>query len=472
MKTKPDGGKIPFVGLPGMPCGSPPLFPRCQLPTAYCLLPVFLLLLAVRLPAQTPAKTGTDSDKARRLYEESSLMLTARKFDQAIANLQKAVGIDPDYAEAHYRLGRTYGVLRQEQESVYHFEKTLERKPDSPLFLDAHATLGQHYLSKGDYGKARGFFERYLALKPPKPSQVASAQKSIATCDYAEKGKQQPLAYQSKPLPRTVNGFTLQYFPVLTVDQQTLIYTARNLTGPQNDENIYVSYRKGGDWTEPVPISDRINTAENEGTCTISADGRTLVFTSCQGRQSFGSCDLFVSYKVGSDWSEPTNMGSKINTYSWESQPSLSADGRTLYFVSDRRGGYGQRDIWVSKLGNDGQWGMPANLGKVVNTPDDDLSPFIHANNQTLFFSSQGHLGFGGFDLFFTENRPGDWTTPENLGYPINTHEDQVSLFVTADGQKAYYSLEVADGSRRVSAVLHEFDIPLPLARKYSGMST
>jgi OmpA-OmpF porin, OOP family len=427
----------------------------------------WLLFFSVSVLAQNKP-LGTESEKARKLYEESAFLLTARKFDQAIANLQKALERDPNFAEAHFRLARTYDVLRQEKEAVHHYEKSLELKPAFGPFVDANVTVAKFYLNRGEYGKAKAYFEKYLAQKPAKPTHLETANKGVATCEYAENALKSPLSYQAKPLSPTVNAFALQYFPVLTVDQQTLIFTARNLSGQNNDENIYVSSRQGEEWSAPVSISPNINTAENEGTCSISADGRTLVFTSCQGRQSFGSCDLFVSYKIGSEWVEPINMGPKINTYSWESQPSLSADGRTLFFVSDRRGGYGRRDIWMSKLGEDGQWGAPTNLGNTVNTTDDDLSPFLHANGTTLFFSSQGHLGMGGYDLFFCEWKNGSWTTPENLGYPINTHEDQVSLFVTADGEKAYYSLEKAEGDRRVSAVLHEFQMPAALAQKYN----
>ncbi|MES2731098.1 MAG: OmpA family protein [Bacteroidota bacterium] len=431
-----------------------------------CFLCLICLCFAsISLYAQ--GKEGT-SDKARKLYEESTILLTARKFDQAIANLQKALEKDPEYADAHYRLARTYEVLRQEKDAVRHYEKSLQLKPNYPLFLDANVTVGQYFLSIGEYSKAKAYFEKYISLKPVKPIRMEIARKGLANCAFAENAIQHPLSYQSKPLSPTVNALNLQYFPVLTVDQQTLIFTARNLTGYHNDENIFICSRKGNDWSLPLAISDKINTAENEGTCSISADGRTLVFTSCQGRENFGRCDLFVSYKIGSDWVEPLNMGPKINTYSWESQPSLSADGRTIFFVSDRRGGYGRHDIWMSKLGEDGQWGSPTNLGNTINTPDDEFSPFIHANGQTLFFSSNGHVGMGGFDLFLTEFKKGFWTAPDNLGYPINTYEDQVSLFVTADGLKAYYSLEKVDGEQRVSAVLYEFDIPQSLAHKYN----
>lgn len=430
----------------------------------------FLLCLSSLLYAQPATSSlSSHSDKAKKLYEESTLLLSARKWDQAVAALQKALEKDPDFAEAHYRLARTYQIMgADEDKSIYHFEKTIGLMPDAPVFMDAHLMVGQHYLYQGNYEKAKPFLVKYLSLKPPKTSQVDIAKKLIATCDFAVEAIKKPLPFKSYPLSKVVNKFALQYFPVLTVDQQTLIFTARNLSQLDRDENLYISTWKDNAWTSPEAISKAINSAGDEGTCSISADGRTLVFTSCEGRKNFGRCDLFVSYKIGDDWTEPINLGPEINSYSWESQPSLSADGRTLYFVSDRRGGFGKKDIWFSKLESDKHWGAPVNLGPTINTNDEDISPFIHANGTTLFFASKGHLGLGAHDLFISENKKGSWTTPENLGYPINTHEDQVSLFVTADGKKGYYSLEEHRGQQYLSAVLHEFSIPEALAIKYN----
>lgn len=406
------------------------------------------------------------SDKARKYYEQSEPLILARKFDQAIAVLQKAVDKAPDYAEAHYRLGNVYELLQNDQQSQFHYEKSVQIKPDNRSFMPAFYTLGNLYLRKGEYAQAKANFEQFINLKPQKAAQIQEAQRGIATCTFAEEVKRNPLPFQPVALDKSVNRFGLQYFPVLTADQQTLIFTARDTVPGRDDENLYVSNFTDGAWTEPKPISTSINTPENEGTCSISADGRTIVFTSCKGRKNFGSCDLFVSYKTGDEWTTPINLGGKVNSIAWESQPALSADGRTLFYVSDRRGGSGKRDIWVSELAADGYWGAPINLGSLVNTPDDDLSPFIHVNGKTLFFSSKGHLGLGGFDLFYTEKTENGWNPVKNLGYPINTHDDQVSLFVTADGKKGYYSLEARRGRQYISSVIHEFAIPEQIAIK------
>ena len=221
---------------------------------------------------------------------------------------------------------------------------------------------------------------------------------------------------------------------------------------------VISSKNTDGSWSDPESISDNINTKFNEGTCTISANGRTIIFTSCSGRSSMGSCDLYISYKLGDQWTDPENMGININSRNWESQPSLSADGRILYFVSDRSGGYGKRDIWKSQW-VDGQWTKAANLGPTINTAEEEVSPFIHVNGQTLYFSSKGFPGMGGYDIFFSEWQSNKWTVPNNLGYPINTSDDQVSLFITANGKNGYYSYELK-GPNTYKSLLYFFQVP------------
>jgi outer membrane protein OmpA-like peptidoglycan-associated protein/tetratricopeptide (TPR) repeat protein len=428
---------------------------------------VAIFLTSFFLYAAQAQNSGDEgiSEKARNFYEQSQQLILARKFDQAISTLNKAVEKSPTYAEAYFRLGNVYELMADQEKSITSYEKSVQLKPNHAPFISAYQILAAASLERGEYEKAKSFYEQFLSMKPVKVGQVNEAKRMIINCEYAIEAKQKPLSFKPTPMSASVNKFPLQYFPTLTADQQTIIFTARRKEERGfGDENLYISYKTGEDWSSPVPLSDRINTVENEGTSTISADGRTLVFTSCEGRQSFGSCDLFVSYRAGDEWSEPVNLGNKINTAAWESQPSLTADGRTLYFVSDRRGGYGKRDIWVSRLGPDGYWGIASNLGPAINTPDDDLSPFIHTNSVTLYFSSKGLVGMGGYDLFKTEFINNAWTVPQNLGYPINTHEDQVSLFVTADGKKGYYSVEEKKGRQYVSSILHEFDMPQQIA--------
>jgi outer membrane protein OmpA-like peptidoglycan-associated protein len=255
---------------------------------------------------------------------------------------------------------------------------------------------------------------------------------------------------------------------VLTADKKELIFTKRDGFTVQYDEDLYVSEWKNGSWQSPESISRNINSSYNEGTCTISADGRILIFTSCE-RNTYGTCDLFISYKNGEDWTYPENMGPAINSTAWESQATLSADGRKLYFISTRRGGKGKRDIWYSTLDEYDEWTEARNLGSEINTPYDEVSPFIHVNGQTLFFASNGYPGFGGFDMYSSELEDGKWSEPKNLGYPLNTHNDEVSLFITADGRKGFYSFESFDVEGKQRSLLYNFGIDDSLGITYTS---
>jgi hypothetical protein len=196
------------------------------------------------------------------------------------------------------------------------------------------------------------------------------------------------------------------------------------------------------------------------------------VFTYCNNlklRRSFGACDLYISYKTGDKWSEPENLGPNVNSPAQDTQPALSSDGKTLYFASNRAGSLGSLDIWVAKMDEKGEWQPAQNLGKNINTTGKEESPFIHANNRYLYFSSDGYpkMSYGGADLYQSEYINQEWTKPTNLGYPVNNHENQVGLFITTDGKRGYYTAEGGEGSiRDRTAVLKVFDMPAEIQPK------
>jgi outer membrane protein OmpA-like peptidoglycan-associated protein len=227
----------------------------------------------------------------------------------------------------------------------------------------------------------------------------------------------------------------------------------------QNQEDLYYSIKSNGEWQEAIPISN-LNTSENEAAHSISADGRWLVFTICNRKESIGSCDLFISEWSGETWSRPKNMGTSINTPGWEAQPSLSADGNQLIFASNRQGGYGNYDLWISNREH-GEWSNPKNLGDIINTPGKDETPFLHADGQTLYFSSDAHMGMGDSDLFMSRKGPdGRWQTPINLGYPINTKNREGALSVSLDGQTAYYASDRITESLTPNLDIFAFELP------------
>jgi outer membrane protein OmpA-like peptidoglycan-associated protein len=420
----------------------------------------FVAVVSLQVSAQTATYT-TKSKKAIELYTLADNFRVRGQYTEAINLLNQAIAKDGKFAEAYLRLGLTYFTMKQYGNAIQHYEKGLALTNDVARQKQFWYAMGEPYLLAGEYEKAMKVLSAYINNETTNKQRIDRATMLFRSAEFSLNNKSNKNTYGLHPLSDTVNEYVLQYFPVLTADQKQLIFTRRLTNDSNDDENLVVSTKDArGRWAKPVSISKNINTRLNEGTCSISADGRKLILTSCTGRDGIGSCDLYESKKVGDDWSIPRNLGRNVNSASWESQPSLSADGRTLYFVSDRRAGLGMRDIWVSTMDDQGQWSKAVNAGKEINSPYDEISPFIHANNKTLFFATNGRPGFGGYDIFFSE-RDTTWSTPKNLGAPINDHEEQFSLFITADGQRGYYSHEETLPSGQSRSRIVEVVIPV-----------
>ncbi|MDQ1089091.1 OmpA family protein [Siphonobacter sp. SORGH_AS_1065] len=421
-------------------------------------------------------QTSFAQDKrARDAYEKGQKALSNRDMGAARKEFQKAVERDENYGEAYFRLAQLFEYDRNLEESAKYYQKAVTLKPDSPEVQPAFLWLGAYYLKTGNYAQAAPLLEKYLEVQKSitKPSPILKislkrAQRMLDVCRFSQEAVKHPLTVQVKKLPDVINAFDSQYFPVLTADRQHLFFTG--IEQPNGDENLYISsYTEELGWTKPRAVSGMINTDENEGTSSISADGRTLVFTVCQSRlrRGYGNCDLYITYRNGDQWTEPENLGPQINSAAWESQPTLSPDGRVIFFVSDRPGGLGKRDIWMSKKDSLGRWMPSVNAGPAINTTEDEVSPFLHANGTSLFFASDGYTGLGGFDLWLTEFDGKTFSKPENLGYPLNNHEDQVALYITADGRKGYYSQEDRIETDHRQSRLWELDVPETLASRF-----
>lgn len=421
-----------------------------------------VLMVAVTLASAVAQVLYTSADKkAIKLYEESAMQIRGRDFDGGIESLQKALLRDPNFLEAHLRLASTYKVIMRNEQAEAQYKEALAADSLSRLNIDTYYALGLMAYDRGAFEESRRYLARYIEISPKNTGRDGMAADLIDRIDFALALMNNPLPFDPQPLPDPINRFVMQYFPAVTADGRQLFFTVRKGNTANDDEDIYVTEKnEAGEWSVPEPVSEQINSPRNEGTSSVSADGRMLIFTSCQAPDGLGSCDLYLVTKEGDKWGKPQNIGEPINTPGWESQPSLSADGRTLYFVSDRRGGQGKRDIWVSTLSARDNWMAPVNLGPTINTRFDDLSPFIHVNGQSLYFSSDGHRGLGKYDLFLSEKNGDEWSTPKNLGYPINTKDDQVSLVITADGSTAFYSHEVISNNRDFNSSLYSFPVP------------
>ncbi len=400
------------------------------------LLIIFVTIPFNYLQGQNP---GTSSKKAAQYYMEGQKEASRRNYPAALELFDKALKKDPEFGETHYLKAKTLLSIGDTEMARYHFEKAVQYLPMKARYSESFMVLGRMYMDEGDYESAMESFQKYIISNPSNYTGVQLANDYIRDCQFGLEGKKHPDSVKPEKLPKPLNNFQYQYFPVLTGDGEFLVFTARST---HSTEEILVSRNIEGNWSPPQNISDNINSEDyNEGTCAISADGRTLVFTSCNAPGLLGRCDLLISYREGNEWSKPINLGKNINSRHWESQPSLSADGRLLMFSSDRPGGRGRMDIWYSTLGADGKWSRAKNMGPPINTAGEEFSPFLHSNGQTLFFSSNGKKGMGGLDLFQTERSPqGKWSEPENLGFPLNSWKDEVGIFVTSDGRSAYYS--------------------------------
>ena len=404
-----------------------------------------------------------DPVRAKEFYEKALKNLAERESAAATENLFKAINKDSTYVEAFFKLGQFYEATRSQENALKYYEKTIKLKPNEPTFTQAYTYVGTRLMRAGNYEKAKGYLLFSLQNSPANSPIVKQLTKQVELCVFGIDAQKKAMTFNASEMESVINFKKKQYFPVLTADNETLVFTALSDEG---DENLYTSKLVENKWTTPQSISPKINSNYNEGTCSISADGRTLVFTSCDSRNSLGSCDLYISKKIGEEWSVPENLGENINTSAWEAQPSLSNDGSVLYFSSERKGGFGRKDLWMSELDKNNQWIKAINLGGEVNTISDEVSPFIHANGHTLFFASDGYLGMGGLDLFMTERKLMAYSKPENLGFPVNTHEDQVALFITADGKKGYYSSDL-----KTSIKLFQFDIPKELSEKFNKVN-
>ncbi|MCA6077908.1 OmpA family protein [Fulvivirga sedimenti] len=410
------------------------------------------------LEAQIQYNLSTKSKKAAEYFAEADNFRVRGQYDEAISWLQKAIDKDKEFYEAYLQLGLILKALGKLAEA----QSVLEKMADlpHPNHAPTYFELADLYIQLGDYESARTNAQSFLDLNPRNSKRASEAQQIIDNANFALENASKAAAYNPVPLPAEVNAFPMQYFPVVTVDGNAIIYTRRNGMTMDYDEDLVISRKdQNGKWQMPESLSPNINSAFNEGTCTISADGRRLIFTSCLGRKGYGSCDLFITERQGDEWSEPRNLGDRVNGPEWDSQPTLSPDGRTLYFVSTRKGGIGGRDIWMTTLNEAGEWTKAVNLGAAVNTAEEDVSPFIHPNNRTLYFASNGRTGFGGYDIYFTERTGDGWSEPQNFGAPVNTGEDQVSLFISANGEKGYYSLE-DQSNPSVKSSIYEFDVP------------
>ncbi len=394
--------------------------------------------------------------KAIKDFERARTAFDGRNAPLAISLLDDALKREPKFVEAQLMRFEVFADQGKLTKAMKALQDAVEINPD--FFPNAWFFLGDLEYKEGLYEKSMKSHRTFLQYRATSPELREMAQTTIDQCLWALEAMKNPVAFEPVNMGPAINSELPEYYPCLTADGQTLLYT-RLVNDPEafrgKQEDFFISQLRDGEW-EPSRAMHEINTSYNEGAPSMSADGRILVFTACEtmgdyghGRKGFGSCDLFISEREGGRWSIPKNIGNPINTKAWESQPSLSADGRTLYFIRGQqtRRGVKNQDIYVSERLESGKWSIPKPLGPEINTPGREESVMIHPDGTSLYFSSDGHPGMGGLDLFVSRKQDdGSWGRPQNLGYPINTHKDENSLLVGPDGRIALFASDREGG--------------------------
>jgi len=413
----------------------------------YILTLISIILLSFQTQAQLDKEL--DSLKIAEAFIESE------NFEYAVGFYRNFLNMDPDDPEINFKLG--FSLLNTpsgKQECLQYLEKAAKiykrkRGKNSTSYIEVYFYLARAYRAVYRFDEAMAMLAD-LQTKIRNRRFRVEIESEFILCESGKYLYNNPVNAKLELFGEPINSVFSDHSPVISADESVIIFTSRreNASGGEPDmdgsysEDIFITEKIDGSWTEPRSISSNINTADHEASISLSLDGQTLLLYRGEDEGS-----IYISRRNGSDWTVPEKLGETINTTSRETSASLSADERLLYFTSDRSGGFGGLDIYVSEIQPDGSWGEPKNLGPAVNTEFDEEGPYIHPDGKSLYFSSKGHFNMGGFDIFKVErNEFGTWTLPKNVGFPINTIEDDVFYVPSPDSKRIYLSSYRVDG--------------------------
>ena len=392
------------------------------------------------------AANPTASKKEIKSYETAVILINEGKYKQALPMLNKLTLDNNKFVEAYWTLADLHKKMGNIPKQI----STLQRiaKEKAPRYHNTVMRLAEAYHENCNYEEA---IKTYQLIPESQSSYYKKALKEIEQCKDGLELMQHPVPFEAKNMGPNINSLYDDYWPSITADEGWFSLTVKlgkmegeSEFGKGVHEDIFISKKEDGQWGKVKNAGQSMNTIGNEGAQSLSLDSRYMFFVACDRRTGLGGCDIYYCIRQGDDWSAAINPGITLNTKHWETCPSLSPTGDVLYFASNRPGGKGKSDIWKSKVTimDNGmlQFSEPENLDPVINTEEDEFSPFIHADNHSLFFSSKGHKGLGGYDIFVTYREGNTWSKPRNLGYPINTCKDDIGFVVNAYGDKAYFS--------------------------------
>ena len=397
-----------------------------------------------------PLVIFSQSKRDQKKYNNIVELIKQNELELAKEESYKLLKKNKDWKKPHLLL---YSIILKEQNyekgvvEFFKYYNISSEKSSFPIFQ-----LAEVFYKEGIYLEALKYFNISANLD----EEENKHSRYINNCRFALYAMENPVEFEFENMGENINTENAEYLPFISVDGKELIFTRRlELNEGVYNEDFYKTEKINSNWIESSPMG--INTIQDEGSITISANGIYLVYTSCYRQDGIGECDLYLCVKQNRIWGKSQNISS-LNTRYREKQSCFSADGKYLYFVSNRRGGYGGDDIWRSEITRFG-FSSPENLGSTINTKEDEMSPFFHPDNLTFYFASKGHTGMGDFDLFVSRRLHSDtlWGIPENLGYPINSHNTENSLVVSNDGKTAYF---VSDKSGYGKEDIFSFQLP------------
>jgi outer membrane protein OmpA-like peptidoglycan-associated protein len=400
---------------------------------------LLLLVFNADLFSQQDNCPKSTNKKAVRYLQEASKAYKERRYDEAQKNASKAIEEDPEFADAYLIQGNVANKRKDASEFELNYKKVIELCPD--LDPDIYYQLGWLYFDLKRWKESEEQLLKFLDYDRINEEHGKRAESMLAKAKlYAH-----PVPFNPIPV-KDISTADPEYLAIISADNELAFFTRRfemtskNMLTPQSVEKFMIANLKSdGSYDKGKPLDDPFNrgVSNNEGGATISIDNKQLFFTV----NTKGNFDICFSEYVDGKWGEIKNPGQAINDpRQWDSQPSLSADGKTLFFASARDSISGI-DLYKSVKDESGNWKKAVKLSQVINTNGNDKSPFIHSDSRTLYFSSDSLPGLGGFDIFKIKmDENGGWTKPVNLGYPINTESDEVGFFVSLNGQKGYFA--------------------------------
>lgn len=425
------------------------------------------LLFMNMLCAQNISRQCSENiaEKYIQNYEDAKAAYQKKQRAKAKQKLQTIIVKAPEYPAPYFLLGVMYSEDNNPKTALKYFERVSTLCPNfsEPLM---YYYLGIIHYTHNQFPQAIANLQHFFHLSQEQAlyeNLHADADNYLAWSEFLNKIYKDTVAFNPVPLEGVCTEND-EYLPYITVDNTQIFFTRKTLmqnpaeatfyetTGGMPKEQFMMAIRQeDGQFDEGIALTSPFNEMGNEGGATLSADNKELIYTVCKNSEKYFNCDLYYTQKdTNNQWKPLKPIGNTINTpTTWESQPSLSPDGNTLFFASDRPGGIGGIDIWKSHRLPDNTWSQPENLGKKINTPAHEKSPFIHPDGQTLYFSSNGWKGLGGYDIFLARWNDPDAKEPINLGYPINTEEDNVGFFAGADGEKGYYASNTLKNAKK-----------------------